>query len=52
MANVFGKYDCWNCLLSTALTVMWLLVIVVIANKEIEGPYFDWEGNDIMYPLI
>lgn len=43
---------CGNCLLTTALTVMWIWGIVVIANKEIDAPYVDWEGNDIMCPLI
>tara|TARA_Y100000389_G_scaffold123003_1_gene120287 strand:- start:614 stop:1264 length:651 start_codon:yes stop_codon:yes gene_type:complete len=43
---------CGSCIMSIAIAVMWIWGIVVIANKDIEAPYKDWEGNDIMCPLI
>lgn len=44
--------SCGSCLFATALTVMWIWGIVVIANKEVDAPYWDWEGKSIMCPLI
>ena len=41
-----------SCLWSIAILTMWIWGIVVIANKEIDAPYKDWEGKDIMCPLI
>jgi hypothetical protein len=43
---------CGSCLLSVAMTIMWIWGIVVIANKEVDAPWSDWEGNGIYCPLI
>ena len=43
---------CGSCLFSIVITVMWIWGIVMIANKEFDAPYLDWEGNNIMCPLI
>jgi len=43
---------CGSCLLSVVLLVMYIWGIVAIANKEVDAPYKDWEGNNIMCPLI
>jgi len=43
---------CGNCLLSIAMTTMWIWGIVVIANREIDAPWFDWHGDAIMCPLV
>jgi|UniRef100_A0A6C0AKA2 hypothetical protein len=43
---------CGSSLLSLAVTVLWIWGIVVIANREIEAPYYDWEGNSIICPLV
>ena len=50
-ASILGG-KCGNCLGSIALSVMWIWGIVVIANKEVNAPWFDWEGNHIMCPLV
>lgn len=44
--------NCGGCLLSLLIVVLWIWGIVVIANKEVEAPWNDWEGNEIMCPLI
>lgn len=44
--------NCGSCLLSIAIISLWIWGIVVIANKEVEAPWTDWKGNDIMCPLI
>ncbi len=44
--------NCCGCLVTIALTTLWIWGIVVIANKEVEAPWTDWKGNDIMCPLI
>ena len=31
---------------------MWIWGIVVIANKEVDAPWKDWKGNEIMCPLV
>jgi len=43
---------CGSVLLSITLVSMWIWGIVVIANKEIEAPWWDWEGKSIYCPLI
>jgi hypothetical protein len=43
---------CGSCLTSIALTTMWIWGIVVIANKEVDAPWTDWEGNQIYCPLV
>jgi hypothetical protein len=47
---VGGK--CGSCLTSIAIMIMWIWGIVVIANKEVDAPWTDWEGNKIMCPLV
>ena len=44
--------NCNGCLLSIALTTLWIWGIVVIANKEVEAPWTDWKGDTIMCPLV
>ena len=44
--------NCNGCLLSIALTTLWIWGIVVIANKEVEAPWTDWKGDVIMCPLV
>ena len=43
---------CGSTLLSIAIISMWIWGIVVIANKEVEAPWTDWKGNEIMCPLV
>ena len=43
---------CGSCLGSIAMMAMWIWGVVVIVNKEVDAPWFDWEGNHIMCPLI
>ncbi len=45
-------HKCVNVLLSLAITILWIWGIVVIANKEIEAPYYNWEHKSIMCPLV
>ena len=44
--------NCGGCLVTIALTTLWIWGIVVIANKEVEAPWTDWKGDAIMCPLI
>jgi hypothetical protein len=44
--------SCGSCFSSIALTVIWIWGIVVIANKEVDAPYLDWEGNIVLCPLV
>jgi len=44
--------SCGGCLVSIAMTVMWIWGIVVIATKEVDAPWTDWEGNQIYCPLV
>lgn len=43
---------CGNCLTSIALTTMWIWGIVVIANKQVDAPYPNWEGTIVLCPLV
>jgi len=44
--------NCGGCFLSIAIVVLWIWGIVVIANKEVDAPWTDWQGNRIMCPLV
>lgn len=44
--------NCGACIWSIAITSMWIWGIVVIANKEVDAPFWDWKGNKIMCPLV
>tara|TARA_Y100000389_G_C17394558_1_gene481808 strand:- start:1134 stop:1337 length:204 start_codon:yes stop_codon:yes gene_type:complete len=44
--------SCGGCFASIAMTVMWIWGIVVVANKEVDAPWTDWEGNQIYCPLV
>ena len=44
--------SCGSCLLSVAIISMWIWGIVVIANKDVDAPWKDWKGNEIMCPLV
>ena len=46
-----GSNGC-GCLLSIAILVMYVWGIVVIANKEIQAPWTDYRGYNIMCPLV
>jgi hypothetical protein len=50
--GVIAGAQCGSCIMSTAVVAMWIWGIVVIANNDIEAPYKDWEGNDIMCLMI
>lgn len=43
---------CGSCLWSVAMLTIWIWGIVVIANKEVNAPWYDWEGKPIMCPLV
>jgi hypothetical protein len=43
---------CGSCLLSIAMTTMWIWGIVVVANKEVDAPWTNYKGEDIMCPMI
>ena len=43
---------CSSCLIIVAILVMYVWGIVVIANKEVDAPWKDYKGKDIMCPLI
>ena len=44
--------SCVSCVWAIAIAAMWIWGIVVIANKEVDAPYWDWKGNKIMCPLV
>ena len=44
--------NCGSLLLTISITTLWIWGIVVIANKEVEAPWWDWKGNAIFCPLI
>ena len=44
--------SCGSCIWAIAVITMWIWGIVVIANKEVDAPYWDWKGDKIMCPLV
>jgi hypothetical protein len=50
-ATIAGS-KCGSCLWAVAISTMWIWGIVVIANKEIDAPWTDWEGHPIMCQLV
>jgi hypothetical protein len=44
--------QCGSLLFTIATVSLWIWGIVVIANKEVEAPWWDWEGKSIFCPLI
>ena len=44
--------SCFSCCYSIALLGMYVYGLVVFANREVEGPWKDYQGNTIMCPLI
>ena len=46
-----GTKGC-SCLVSIAITVMYIWGIVVIANKEVDAPWTNYKGEAIMCPMI
>ncbi len=47
-----GCQSCFSCCYSIALLGMYVYGLVVFANREVEGPWKDYQGNTIMCPLI
>lgn len=43
---------CGSCFWSIAITAMWIWGIVVIANKEVNGVWTNYRGENIMCPLV
>ena len=44
--------NCGGCIWSIAVLTMWIWGIVVIANKEIDAPWTDSNGDAILCPLV
>lgn len=53
-SNTMSKLasGCTGCIWAIALLVFWIWGIVVIANKEVDAPWTDWQGNSISCPLV
>ena len=43
---------CGTCLWTIGILVLYIWGIVVIANKEVDAPWIDWQGNPIFCPLV
>ena len=44
--------NCGGCIWAISILVLWIWGIVVIANKEVDAPWTDWQGNSISCPLV
>jgi len=44
--------QCGTCWWAIGILVMYIWGIVVIANKDVEAPWIDWQGNPILCPLV
>jgi len=49
--STLGSKGC-GCLISVAILVMYIWGIVVIANKDVDAPWTNYKGEDIMCPMI
>lgn len=43
---------CGTCLWTIGILVLYIWGIVVIANKEVDAPWTDWQGKSILCPLV